>query len=340
MRSRLWTTVAGVASVAALVAVPSAFAAYTTPKLEVTQTATGITVKAAAGVNDDATFRAQIFAPVATNVTATQAPGTVLGTVRAQVSALALGGALLPLEGELRVAQPGQVAPGPQAQCIQGVTPTATWIMVLQAAGQTVTVPFFLLPVAANETALGAAKIVTCLVPPGIPVDQGGAVFGAKFLSAEFTIRGVFSRVNAGVWLGIWTPWTANGPPVNAAGTVASPAAIAPGAVTAAARRAGRGAVLSGRVTQGGQPRGGVRVTILGSNRRTGLRRIGRTTSRANGTYSLRVPTGTFFRASAVATPAAAEPLCTVLRGQGLTLPCVNPTVNGFTATSATVRKR
>jgi hypothetical protein len=340
MRSRLWTTVAGVASVAALVAVPSAFAAYTTPKLEVTQTATGVTVKASAGVSDDATFRAQIFAPVGTTVTATQAPGTVLGTVRAQVSALALGGALLPLEGELRVAQPGQIAPGAQAQCTQGVTPTATWLMVLQAAGQTINLPLYLLPVAANETSLGAAKILVCLAPPGIPADQGGAVFGAKFLSAELTINGVFSRVATGVWIALWTPWTANAPPVNAAGSVASPAAIAPGTVTAAARRAGRGAVVSGRVTQGGQPRGGVRVTILGSNRRTGLRRVGRTTSRANGTYSLRVRTGTFFRASAVATPATAAPLCTVLQGQGLPLPCVNPTVNGFTATSATVRKR
>ena len=340
MRRRLWTTVAGVASVAALVAVPSAFAAYTTPKLEVVQTATAVTVRASAGVSDDATARAQIFAPVGTQVITTQAPGTVLGTVRAQVSALALGGALLPLEGQVVVAAPGQVPAATQAACTLGVTPTATWIMALQAAGQTINLPVFVLPVAATETSLGAAKLVVCLAPPGVPAEQGGAVFGAKFLSAEFSVRGVFSRVASGVWIALWTPWTANGPPVNAAGTVASPAAIAAGAVTASARTAGRRVLVSGRVTQGGQPRAGARVTIFGGNRRTGLRRLGQTTSRGNGTYSFRARAGTFFRASAVATPGSAAAICTALQGQGLPLPCINPTVSGFTATSPVVRKR
>jgi hypothetical protein len=340
MKTRLVTLAAGLASVAALIAVPAAMAAYTSPKLEVAYTATGVSVKVSAAAGDDASARAQIFAPVGTQVSAAQAPGTVLGPVRAVVSALALAGAELPLEGQLVVATPGQVAPATQAACTQGITPTATWLMVLQAAGQTINLPLFLLPVAASETALGAAKIVTCLAPPGIPPDQGGAVFGAKFLSGEFTINGVFSRVTTGVWITIWTPWTGNGPPVNVPGTVASPAAIAPGAISVAAKTAARGAVVSGRVTQGGQARGGASITILAGARRTGLKRVGRVTARANGTYSFRARTGTFFRAMAVAAPAAATPLCAVLAGQGLPVPCVNPTVNGFTASSAIARKR
>ena len=38
-----------------------------------------------------------------------QAPGTPIGSVKAQVSALALGGALLPLEGPIIVAPPGAI---------------------------------------------------------------------------------------------------------------------------------------------------------------------------------------------------------------------------------------
>ena len=37
--------------------------------------------------------------PNGTGITTTAAPGTKVGTVKAQVSALALGGALLPLDG-------------------------------------------------------------------------------------------------------------------------------------------------------------------------------------------------------------------------------------------------
>jgi hypothetical protein len=339
MKRRIWMVGVGLAAVAALIAVPAAMAAYTSPKLEVTQTATGVVVKASTSTGDDATFRAQIFAPVGTQVTTSQAPGTALGQVRALVSALALAGAELPLEGQLVVAAPGQVSPGAQAQCTQGVTPLATWLMVLQAAGQTINLPLYLLPVAASETSLGAAKVVVCLAPPGVPVDQGGAVFGAKFLSSEFTISGVFSRVTTGAWIAIWTPWTGNTPPINAAGTVASPAAIAPGAITLTARIAGKGARLTGRVTQGGQGRSAT-VTIFSGSRAGRLSSVGRARVTATGTFTFRARAGTFFRARAVAAPGAAPAVCTQIQPLISTVPCVNPTSNGFNVQSAVVRKR
>jgi hypothetical protein len=340
MRRRIWAVAAGLVSVAALVAIPSAYAAYTTAKLEVVQTATGVTIRASSGVNDDATARAQIFAPVGTQLTTGQAPGTVLGPVRAQVSALALAGALLPLEGQAVVAAPGQVPAATQAACTLGVTPIVTWVLVLQAAGQTINLPAFVLPVAANETALGAAKIVVCLAPPGIPAEQGGATFGAKFLSAEFTINGVFSRTASGVWLSLWTPWTGNGPPVNAAGTVASPAAVAAGAITAAARTRGAGATVTGRVTQGGQPRAGVTVAVFGGPRANRLRRLGTVRTSATGTYTFRARTGVFFRANVTAPAGPAPAICAAIGGGIAPVQCVNPTTNGFTAQSRAVRKR
>ncbi len=109
MKRRIWTVAVGLAAVAALIAVPAAMAAYTSPKLEVTQTATGVVVKASLDPNDDPTARVAIIAPAGTQLTTTQAPGTVLGPVQAIVKALDLAGADLPLEGQLVVAAPGQV---------------------------------------------------------------------------------------------------------------------------------------------------------------------------------------------------------------------------------------
>jgi hypothetical protein len=339
MKRRIWTVAVGLAALAALVAVPAAMAAYTSPKLEVTQTGTGVVVKASLDPNDDPTARVAINAPVGTQLTTSQAPGAVLGPVRAIVKALDLAGADLPLEGQLVVAAPGQVPAAAQTACIGSTVPLATWVMVLTAAGQTLTVPTYLLP--QPTTPLGPAFIVICLPPPDVPVGTPGrATFGAKVYSAELTINGVFGRVASGAWISSWVPYTPGAGTANVAGAVVSPAAIAPGAVTLSARTRGNGATLTGRVTQGGQARGGVTVTIFGAARRTGLRSVGRARVAANGAFTFRARTGTFFRARAVAAPGTAAAVCTQIRPLISTVPCVNPTANGFNVQSKVVRKR
>jgi hypothetical protein len=339
MKRRIWTLGAGLAAVAALVAVPAAMAAYTSAKLEVTQTATGVVVKASLNPDDDPTARVAINAPAGTQLTTTQAPGTVLGPVRAIVKALDLAGADLPLEGQLVVAAPGQVPAAQQTQCIGSTAPRATWVMVLTAAGQTLTVPTYLLP--QPNAQLGPAFIVICLPPPDVPVGTPGrATFGAKVYSAELTINGVFGRVATGAWISSWVPYTPQAGTPNVAGAVVSPAAIAPGAVTLTARTSGRGARLSGRVTQGGQPRGGATVTIFGGSRSGRLTSVGRARVAANGAFTFRARAGTFFRARAVAAAGASPAVCTQLQPLVGTVPCVNPTANGFTAQSRVVRKR
>lgn len=340
MKGRIWTTAAGVASAAALIVVPSALAAYTSAKLEVRQSGTGVTIKASLSPDDDPTASVRIFVPTGTQLTTNQAPGTVLGPVRAIVKALDLGGADLPLEGQLAVAAPGQIAPANQAACLGATVPLASWAMVLTAAGQTLTVPTYLVATGGALTALGPAAIVVCLPPPDLPVGTPGrAMFGAKLYSAELTINGVFSAV-AGAWVSFWTPYNPGVGTANAAGTVVAPAAVLPGALSVGAKRAGKGAVVAGRVTQGGQPRSGATVTIRGGPRASSLRRLGSVKTKANGTYSFRAKTGTFFRAAAVATTGSAPAVCTALAPALGGIPCVNPTSNGFTAQSKTVRKK
>ena len=341
MKKQIWTIVVGLTAIAALVAVPAAMAAYTSPKLEVTQAGAITTVKASLSPDDDPTARVAISAPVGTQLTTNQAPGTVLGPVQAIVKALDLAGADLPITGQLVVAAPGQVPPAQQASCIGSTAPLATWVMALSAAGTPLNVPAYLLP--QSNPQLGPAFIVICLPPPDVPPGTPGrSTFGAKVYSAQLTINGVFGAVPAGAWVASWVPYNPGVGTPNVAGAVASPAAIAPGAVSLAAKRSGKkglGATVTGRVTQGGQGRSAT-VTIFGGSRAAGLKSVGRARVAANGAFTFKAKAGTFFRARAVAAPGAAPQVCTQLQTLIGTVPCVNPTANGFTVQSKAVRKR
>lgn len=329
------------AALAALALASTAAAAYTTAKLSVTYSGTTTRIVATSAVGDDATARAAIVIPNGTTINASAAPGTKVGTAKAQVSALALGGALLPLEGDIIVAPPGAV-PAPQiVGCTGGVAPQAILLLVLQAAGQTLNLPAYILPTSGAQTAIGSAQLVFCLPPPDIPVDKGGATFGAKFLSADLTLNGVFSPVAQGAWVGFWTPWQAGNGQVNAAGTVASPAVIAPGAITLAGKKVKGRTTLAGRLTQGGT---GVinRIQIWGAVGKAALKPLRTVTSKqTTGAFALVLPKSakqTTFQARAVVVGRNAPALCSQFAS--LPVPCVNATVNGFTATSKAVTVR
>jgi hypothetical protein len=332
--------VAAVAAIAVPAIVLAATTAYTSPTLKVSYAGSTTVITASAAPGDDATAVSTIYVPTGTTVTANQAAGTPIGSVKAQVSALALGGALLPLEGPIIVAPPGAIPLAAQTGCIQEATATASWLLQLTAAGQTINLPAYVLPTVGAESALGPAKIRFCLAPPDIPVASGGATFGAKFLSAALTVNGVFSPVAQGAWIAFWTPWQAGNGQVNQAGTVASPAAVAAGAVTVKAKKKGPGAIVSGKVTQGGLARPGATVAIWGAKGKAALKKLGTVRSSAAGTFSFRAGAGDVFQARVVAGSIAAPPLCQLISAQLQGIPCVNPTANGFTAKSASVKKR
>jgi hypothetical protein len=335
MRNRTRTAIVAVAALAALALAAVATAAYTSPKLSVSYAAGNVTrIVASASVANDATARAAIVIPTGTALTTTAAPGTKVGTAKAQVSALALGGALLPLAGDIVVAPPGSVPAASQTGCIGPATPQATLMLVLQAAGQTINLPAYIIPTSGPQAALGAAQLVFCLPPPDLPAPVG-ATFGAKFLSADLTLNGVIGPIAQGAWVAFWTPWNAGVGTVNAAATVASPAAIAPGGITLSGRKVKGVKRLSGRVTQAGA---GVatKVTIL-----AGTKRLATVSARANGAFTYAVPKkskATTFRARAVVAGHDAPAVCGQFGSLGV--PCVNATVSGFTATSGAVRIR
>ncbi len=125
----------GLAALIALAVAATATAAYNTAKLSVTYTGTVTRVVVSSAVGDDATARASIVIPTGTTITAPATPGAKVGTVKAQVSALALGGALLPLEGDMIIAPPGAVPAASQAACTGGVAPVATLAARPQGSG-------------------------------------------------------------------------------------------------------------------------------------------------------------------------------------------------------------
>jgi hypothetical protein len=213
------------ASVASLAFAGSALASFA-PKLVVSsatpQAAGGggpVRIGALVGANDDPTAKVSIYIPTGYQVNTTTGVGTKLGDVTATASAADLGGAVLPLTGELDVAAPDAAA---AAQC--GTTDVQMWNLKLTAAGQTLNVPVHLVQAVAAESASGYSyKLVICLPPPDVPVGTPGrATFGAKLLSSTFAVSAITQPTASGDfrWTSLWTPYNPGKGTPNAAGSV------------------------------------------------------------------------------------------------------------------------
>ncbi len=348
MKKRLLAVGTTLAMVAALAFAAAAYAAYTSAKLSVSYPGGATRIVASSAVGDDATARSAIVIPSGTGITTTAAPGTAVGTVRAQVSALALGGALLPLEGNIVVAPPGAVPAASQTACIQTAVPSATYLLVLQAAGQTINLPAYLIPTTGPQTALGPAQLVFCLAPPDIPVEKGGATFGAKFLSADLTFKGVFTPLTSAVWIAFWTPWQAGNGQINAAGTVASVDGILPAAVTLKGKRVKGRVVLTGKVSLAGEGLDN-NVKIWGAVGKTGLRLIRTVLAKENGTFTVtlaKTAKQKNFQARSTSPEVSvsgdiAKVTCdAAFPNNGLGVPCSSFTIAGFAVKSKLVTVR
>jgi hypothetical protein len=251
-------------------AAPS-FAAYK-PSLIIEQTsyklraAPTVDVFIHIGANDDPTAKLTIFSPVGYGSTLTAAPGTKIGTVVAQVKAKALGGAILPLAGDVLVANPAD--PTIQAasqQCTQTTTHTSIWILNTSLQGQTVAIPVFV----DQKGPLTTQQV--CLPSPDVPESMGGAKFGAQLTDADFTIRSVFT--NAGTkdgyeWVGDYTPYTPGTATPNPAGTVEARTYVGlPTSLTLKKVAAKKGFKLTGQLAVAGINPKGVRLDLWGGKK-------------------------------------------------------------------------
>jgi hypothetical protein len=164
--------------------------------------------------SNDATAKATIFSPAGYGSTLGHAPGTVLGKAFAVVKAGALGGALLPLSGDVVVGNPSDPAlMAASTQCTGQAAPAGQeiWVLNTQLQGQAVQVPAFV-----NKVGPYLTQQICLPDPPH-------ATFQAKLIVADYYVKGVFT--NAGTrggyqWDGIFTPYTNGALPANPAGTV------------------------------------------------------------------------------------------------------------------------
>ena len=232
----------GVVGAYALSSTGTAVAAYTSPSLRVIDDVNGgsVSIRYAVSATDDPTAKLTFNTPTFYLANLSQAAGTTVGTVTAQGTAADLGGALLPLTGTIQVratngtftsapsSQPVPIAAAAQ-QCTGTPTHTAYWVLILQAAGQTLELPVFVgapgVPPAAGTSAppVGSISIQACLPPPDVPTGTPGrASFGFKLTQVDFKVNGIFTSPTAGQprWRVLATPYTPNTGRPNAAGSV------------------------------------------------------------------------------------------------------------------------
>jgi hypothetical protein len=237
MKPKLKLVVLGLVGAIALTATSTAFAAYT-PRLVVNDLSPvgAVTISFTQPADHDPSAKLTIYAPVEYQAAVVRPAGTTIGTVRASGTAADLGGALLPLTGtvQTRAASGTYSSGGTQVplaaaaqQCTGTTTHTAYWVLILQAAGQTLELPVFVdappAPPPGVTTNPFSAAIQACLPPPDVPAGTPGrATFGFKLTSVVMRLNSVFRSAGTGQprWRVLATPYTPNTGRPNPAATV------------------------------------------------------------------------------------------------------------------------
>jgi hypothetical protein len=329
-----------------------AFAKYD-PSLTIEQTSyklgapTTVDVFIAISEDADPTAQLRIFSPAGYTANLTAAPGTKIGSVLAIVKAKALGGALLPLSGDVVVANPTDPAIVAAATKCTG-TPThgTIWVLNTSLQGQTVAIPVFV-------DQKGPLVVQTvCLPSPDVPPAAGGATFGAQLVLADFTIKGVFTNAgtkNGYEWSGIYTPYVPGGQTPNPAGTVEWRTYVGlPSSLTLAKVKAKKGFKLVGRLSIAGLTPKSVKLGLYAGKKPkpaptattngTGKRLLRSAALPATGRYTIRRPAvkfTTFFqtRFEGYGTE------CTGASPSGLPVPCSGEDVAAVTSNQVKATK-
>jgi hypothetical protein len=298
--------------------------------------------------DDDALARASIYVAPGYSVTTGQAPGTSLGTATAQILVREpIAGVVLPLTGTLAVADPAALVRPTNTtsiattvtRCTGTPTHNAIWLATLQASGQNLDVPIAVDAAPAPLASVASYVLTFCLPNPNIPLEQGGAPFGAKLVQAQLNYRGnITAPTSRGTyrWHVVATPWSTTANAVNVLGTVDAQArAMLPGRVTLSTSSTRRHVLtIRGSVLEGDTGVAQRSIVVRVGNKRYNVR------TNAGGAYRLvvrfRRPTRVFVTATANV-PARSVPCSTPSPFPGVS--CVSETLQFFLATR-TLRTR
>jgi len=239
--------------------------------------------------------RVTLFVPAGYGVTASGSAGESIGEALVQYVTSASQSSP---DFKIATMKRGDPASFQTDPCAPGIH-AGVWIVTFKIGDQPVAIRFFVDPTQGADTSLGAFKLVACLASPYIPVDQGGAPAGVRFIELDLYMFGdegsVFSNpTSAGtyVWRMLVTPYAVGtGTPDTAATFEARTRAVHPHVITEHAKYQLKTKTLlvSGRLRALGKPRAGIVVTFwAGKANGVVLHLLGRTRTRANGSYALR----------------------------------------------------
>jgi hypothetical protein len=243
------------------------------PSLQIEQSSYKLGAKATADVfiaisqDADPTAKLTIFSPAGYSANLTAAPGSKIGSVVAIVKAKQLGNALLPLAGDVVVANPADpTIVAAATRCTGTATHATIWVLNTSLQGQTVAIPVFV------DRAGPLVTQQVCLPSPDIPPAAGGATFGAQLVLADFNVRGVFTNAatkNGYEWAGIFTPYTPGTGTPNQAGTVEWRTYVGlPSSLTLSKAKAKKGFKLVGRISVAGLSPRGIRLGLYAGKKR------------------------------------------------------------------------
>jgi hypothetical protein len=203
-----------------------ATAAYSSPRLVVSNAGAGMRLGVVVANTDDPTARFAVYVPTGYRIDVPK-PGAKLGLATATAWAQDLGGAILPFSGEVDNVDPSTLSEGQRAGiagCLGGQVANQTWMLHLLAAGQTLDVPILMVPAAPTEAGAGyQAILLVCLPASGVPKGTPGrAVLGSKLLSITFGTSVIRPPLATGDsrWTATFTPLTPGTAAVNTAATV------------------------------------------------------------------------------------------------------------------------
>jgi len=322
--------------------------ALATPKLIVGglsgQGSSQVSIQFTEAPADAAPARIVIYAPAGYTGTVTATPNTVLGTVHADLQALAISpDAIIQADGQILAADP---AANVNNACAPGMH-TAVWVLRVTVSGQTINVPVYIDAPAPASDPLGVGaplRMIMCFSSPYVGTEVGGAPFGAKIINAELKMnQGTLVTPAARgsyVWRTVVTPYNVGGALPNAASTVEARALVrTPTTVsitTKVTNKKKRIVRVTGLVRSGGSNVSGATVRLTGSAKKSAR-------SNARGTVTFLVKfkkKGRYaFKLAATAAPldvtaqGCATPTSPALR-------CVSATANPFAVASRTVRVR
>jgi hypothetical protein len=282
MRRSVRLAVAACAALATLAFAGPALAAYT-PSLIATSVTNGpgknttMLLGHVQSVNDDATFRDAIYAPLGYGVSLTAAPNTKIGEVNATLILRGGGNAQVDVKGQVVADNPATYAAQAQ-QCTQSPTlPEAVWRLDVTVAGTPLHVPIYVSHTAGAEAAFASAKIQFCLAGPiGTPA-------GAQLLFALFDVNGVFTspaNTSDRLWRSVFVPYQPGTATPNPTQSVEGQAVV-PGRVSLTIKSQSKKhgvVIITGKLLIDGQGFPGATIELYnaGNNKRVASARTNR----------------------------------------------------------------